>query len=223
VRRAREPGETRERVLAFVGERLFAGRPPTVRDVQRAFGFRAVQTAREHLEKLVSEGRLAKEAGIARGYRLPEGAEGPDGNGAPLLGRVAAGPLAAAIQDADGYVAVELRSSTGARVAGRARHRELFALRVRGESMRDAGILDGDVAIVERRPDASDGDVVVARIGEEATVKKLRRRGGRIELLPANPAFAPIRMTAEESAELAILGRVIEVRRYLDRDRAPSA
>ncbi|MBN2490809.1 MAG: repressor LexA [Planctomycetes bacterium] len=200
------PGETRQKILRFVQERLLAGRPPTVREVQAAFRFRAVQTAREHLEALVSAGQLAKEGGRARGYRLPAAA----GAGAPpvlvpILGRIQAGALSTAVEDLEGYVAVEPRGSGVD---------ELFGLRVRGESMRDAGILPGDIVVVRRQPTADSGDIVVALVGEEATVKRLRIHRRRLELHPENPDFAAIVPAREE---VQILGKVIELRRYLDR------
>ena len=199
------PGQTRERILRFVRERLLAGLPPTVRDVQRAFGFRAVQTAREHLEALVAEGRLAKEPGRARGYRLPPGrARGAPTVLIPLLGRVPAGPLDTAVEDLEDYIPIQSHHSPG----------ELFGLRVRGESMTGAGILPGDVAVVRRQPTADSGDIVVALIGDEATVKRLRLRGRRIELHSENPAHEPI---VPDPHEVTLLGRVVEVRRYLDR------
>jgi len=84
---------------------------------------------------------------------------------------------------------------------------------VHGESMRDAGILPGDIVIVRRQPSADDGAIVVALVDEEATIKRLRRRGDRVELHPENPDYAVMR---PDPAELQVLGRVIEVRRYLD-------
>ncbi len=194
------PGETRQKVLEFVRERILAGRPPTVREVQEALGFRAVQTARRHLERLVAEGRLVVERGKARGYRLP-GEPAPTVL-VPLLGRVPAGSLDTAVEDLEGYLPVQAPGSA-----------ELFALRVRGESMTGAGILPGDVVIVRHQPFARDGDIVVARVGEEATVKRLRTRDGRVELLPENPAFEPI---VPPPGEVEILGKVIEVRRRLE-------
>src|ERR1700755_739160 len=97
-------GETRESVYRFVCERLLAGQPPTLREIQQEFGFRAVETAREHMLGLVSEGRLAKDAGSARGYRLPEkpGAGGgltTPSRLVPLLGRVQAGALTTAVEE----------------------------------------------------------------------------------------------------------------------------
>jgi len=98
------PGETRRRVLQYVRRRILDGSPPTTREVQEHLGFRAVQSARQHLEALVSEGRLAKEPGRARGYRLPSaGSLSGSLRLVPRLGRVQAGALSEAIEDPDGY------------------------------------------------------------------------------------------------------------------------
>ncbi|MBC7545404.1 MAG: transcriptional repressor LexA [Candidatus Sericytochromatia bacterium] len=207
----RLPGETRQKVFDFVRQRVLAGTPPTVREVQEALGFRAVQSAQEHLEALVVTGRLTKAPGQSRAYRLPESERaGTPAAFIPLLGRVQAGLLTEAVEDREGYVPVEVDH-------GRLSHRQadrLFALRVRGDSMTGAGILDGDLVIVHRQATAESGEIVVALIGEETTVKRLRRRRGRIELCPENPAFAPIIVTPPD--EVTLLGKVIEVRRYLD-------
>jgi repressor LexA len=90
---------------------------------------------------------------------------------------------------------------------------ELFSLRVRGDSMKDAGILDGDVVVVRRQPRADVGDIVVALVGDEATVKRFRVKRGRIELHPANDAYQPI---VPEPGDVKILGKVVEVRRVLE-------
>ena len=195
-------GETRERIYRFVRDRLLGGFPPTVREVKEAFGFRSVQTAREHLEALVDEGRLAKEAGKARGYRL--GGDSRPTRLVPLLGRVPAGPLNIATEDLEGYLPIQGHRSGD----------DLFGLRVRGESMTGAGILPGDIVVVRRQPAADSGDIVVAHIGGEATVKRLRIRRNRVELHPENPAFEAI---IPDPSDLTLLGKVIEVRRYLER------
>lgn len=198
-------GQTRERVFRLVRDRLLAGLPPTVREVQEAFGFRSAQTAREHLEALVDEGRLSKEEGKARGYRLPRYARHAlPTRLVPLLGRVQAGSLSFAVEDLEGYLPIQSKRSPD----------ELFGLRVHGESMIGAGILPGDVVIVRRQSRASSGEIVVALVGDEATVKRLRLRGRRVELHPENPAFKVI---VPEAGELTLLGKVIEVRRQLER------
>jgi repressor LexA len=248
------PGKTREQIYRFVRARLLEGLPPTVREVQEHFGFQAVQTAHEHLRRLVAEGRLIKQKGKARGYALPEMtvAKGSATLYIPLLGRVPAGGLDAAIEDTEGYIPVQTRGSeavvassrTAALEGGggssqRARGRppqkdatakgtglstsyqatqpagsgQLFALRVHGESMIGIGIFPGDIVIVRSQPVAQSGDIVVALIGDEATVKRLRLRRGRIELHPENPAFEPIIPGPDECT---ILGKVVETRRYFE-------
>jgi repressor LexA len=195
-------GQTREKVFRFVRDRLAWGRPPTVREVMDAFGFRSPQTAREHLDALLAAGRLKKEPGVARGFRLPGRGEAPTVM-VPLLGRVPAGPLDLAVEELEGHVPVQTRRSPG----------ELFSLRVRGDSMKDAGILDGDVVVVRRQQSADPGTIVVAMVGDEATVKRFHVKRGRIELHPANDAYAPI---VPEPGDVKILGKVVEVRRVLE-------
>lgn len=197
------PGQTRHRIYRFVQKRLLENMPPTVREVQTAFGFRSVQTARAHLETLVSEGKLIKETAKARGYRLPEPARLPAPALVPLLGQVQAGDLTTAVEDPEGYVAVQYRDAA----------QSLFALRVRGQSMTGAGILPGDVVIVRRQSTADPGDIVVAVVDDEATVKRLRVRKNRVELHPENPRFKPI---VPDPEDLVLLGKVIEVRRYFE-------
>ena len=193
------PGMTRAQIFAFMEKRLLAGAPPTIREVQDAFGFRSPQTAREHLETLVTEGRLVKKAGVARGYRLPRTRALPKLSQVPLLGRVQAGLPTVATEEIEDYLTVEARGEAN-----------LFALRVQGDSMIGAGILAGDLVIVRRQEDADDGDIVVALIDEEATVKRLRKQRDEVALLPENPRFAPIVGT-----HFTLLGKVVEVRRLL--------
>ncbi len=203
-------GKTRERVLQFVRTQLLAGRSPTVREVQSALGFRAVQSAQEHLDKLVAEGRLARAGRVARGYKLPELHHRRTSlRLVPIVGRVAAGSLSFAVEDLDGYVPLEsshLGKGHGAD--------PFFALRVRGESMTGAGIFPNDVVLVRRQSNANSGDIVVALVGDEATVKTLRFDRGRVSLHPHNPSFEVIRIDPE--SDFSILGKVVEVRRYLE-------
>ncbi len=203
-------GETRKRIFEFMRHRLLAGDPPTTREVQEQFGFRAVQTAREHLEALVAEGLLAKARSQgrgqarsqARGYRLPALLEQATENCLiPLLGRVQAGGLTTALEDPEGLLPIHSRFS----------EKELFALRVRGDSMKDAAIVEDDIVIVRRQANANSGEIVVALVEDEATVKRLRKKGRRIELVPENDAYDVI---VPDPARTIILGKVVEVRRY---------
>lgn len=203
----RPRGQSREEVFDFVQRRLLAGEPPTVREVQEAMGFAAVQSARAHLDALVAEGRLRKEPGQARAYRLPHRWSRPSRAvqtvSVPLLGHVQAGALTAAIEDPLGHVQVQTRHPASS----------LFALRVRGESMTGVGIWPDDLVIVRRQTVAENGDVVVALVEDEATVKTLRITQDQLVLMPENPLFQPI-VLAED--ELSVLGKVIEVRRHLE-------
>lgn len=196
-------GETRQAVYAFVRDRVQAGEPPTVREIQAAFGFKAVQTAQEHLDRLVAEGLLERGAGKARSYRLPP-MGGPRAVPVPILGRVRAGALTEALADPQGHVPV----------ARRERPEDLFALRVRGDSMIGAGILEDDLVIVRRQPTAALGEIVVALVGDEATVKRLGRDGRAALLIAENPAYPPIRVADPD--QLHLLGKVVEVRRDLE-------
>ncbi|MBN2716129.1 MAG: repressor LexA [Deltaproteobacteria bacterium] len=196
-------GQTRRQVFRFMRDRIAEGLPPTVREVQEAFAFKSVQTAREHLENLVREGKLVKQGGISRGYSLPEEIELMPQMPVPLLGSVQAGQLTEAIEDPAGYIGVQ---------QSRRPQEELFALKVRGYSMMNAGILPGDIVIVRRQETANAGDIVVAMVDGDATVKRFKLVKGRPELHPENDEFEPI----IPNGDLSLLGRVIEVRRYLD-------
>ncbi len=209
MEKKRVVGATRQRVFEFVRHRLLEGGSPTVREVQTALSFRAVQSAKEHLDALVAEGKLSRVDGVARGYRLPELSQRRTAlRLVPILGRVQAGALSLAEEDREGYVPLETQRIT------KSHQDPWFALKVRGESMIGVGILPGDLVIVRRQETAESGDVVVALVGEEATVKTFRTRPGRIELHPANPDFEVIVIKAPD--EVSILGKVVEVRRYLD-------
>jgi len=198
------PGKTRARILAFVRTALERGHSPSIREVQAAVGLNTPEGTRQHLLRLVEDGQLAKAEG-ARGWRLPSDAT-THTRYVPLLGEVPAGSLHEAVEEREGVVPFDVRRVRGASA-------QLFALHVRGESMRDAAILNGDIVIVDAKAHARHRDIVVARIGGEATVKRLWITRGHPELRPENPAFKPI--VPGPGDELEILGKVIEVRRHL--------
>jgi repressor LexA len=153
------------------------GRPPTRTEICAAFGFRSPNAAEGHLRALAAKGALRIDEKLARGIRLLE----PPG--LPIVGRVAAGSPLLAVEHIEKYLQVDPALFSP---------RADYLLRVRGMSMRDAGILDGDFLAVHRSGKARNGQIVVARIEDEVTVKTLRRHGHEVELLPANPDFAPI-------------------------------
>lgn len=168
-----------------------AGRPPTRAEIAKAVGFRSANAAEEHLRALQRKGVIDLIPGAARGIRLisatvPEVSEDvPAGFGAGLavIGRVAAGNPILAQEHIERYYLIDPR------VFHPMAH---YLLRVQGMSMRDAGILEGDLLAVHRVPQASNGQIVVARVADEVTVKRFQRRGSQVQLLPENSQFTPI-------------------------------
>ena len=153
------------------------GAPPTRAEIARFFGFRSPNAAEEHLRALARKGAIVLEEGRARGIRLLGEL------GLPLIGRVAAGSPILATEHVQGRYQVD---------PAMFKPRADYLLRVRGMSMRDAGILDGDLLAVHQTTEVRSGQIVVARLHDEVTVKRLRRKGSIVELLPENPDFAPI-------------------------------
>lgn len=185
-------------VLDFIRRHLGRnGAPPTRAEIVTHFGFRSPTAAEDHLRALARKKVIELVPGAARGIRLSEAAN--DALGLPLVGRVAAGePI---MSDANFETRVPVPHDLFKPHAD-------FALRVRGESMRDAGILDGDLLAVHHTPTAHNGQIVVARIGDEITVKRFRQEGHLVRLLPANPDFAPIRVDLNRT-ELVIEGLAV--------------
>lgn len=177
-----------QQVLDLVRQHIEqTGYPPTRADIARELGFRSANAAEEHLKALARKGAIEMIAGASRGIRLPESA------GIPIVGRVAAGNPVLAEQNIEEYC--DLSPSFF-------KPRADYFLVVQGDSMIEAGILDGDLLAVHSTRVASNGDIVVARIEEEVTVKRLRRTGQKhvVELLPENPDYKPIRVDLREQA-----------------------
>ncbi len=169
-----------QEILSFIQEFMDAeGFPPTRAEIARALGFRSVNAAEDHLKALVRKSAIEILPGVSRGIRILGASE----EGLPVVGRVAAGHPILAEQNIQGRFRIDPRLF---------RPRAHYLLGVKGHSMRDAGILDGDLLAVNRRPEAENGEVVVARIDDEVTVKRFRRRGNVVRLLPENPDFEPI-------------------------------
>jgi len=171
------------------------GFPPTRAEIARMLDFASPNAAEEHLRALERKGVIEILDGTARGLRLKEAA------GLPLVGRVAAGSPILAEEHVIGRYAVDPHLF---------RPRADYLLKVRGMSMRDAGILDGDILAVHKTDEARSGQIVVARLHDEVTVKRLRRRGATVELLPENPDFRPIVIDTRE-ALFAIEGVAVGV------------
>jgi repressor LexA len=180
-----------QEILDFIRNSLeVLGAPPTRAEIATAFGFASPNAAEDHLKALARKGAINLEPGSARGIRLVEQL------GLPLIGSVAAGSPILAVENVQGRYALD---------SGMFSPRADFLLKVRGLSMIDAGILDGDLLAVHKTAEARDGQIVVARLDDDVTVKRLQRRAGHIELIAENPDFAPIVVNPDE-VQFAIEG-----------------
>ena len=189
--------KSQQKIYDFLKDRSQYGIPPSVREICAATGLKSTSTVHAHLKALENLGYISRDAGLNRAIHI-EGCE--QTAQVPILGKVTAGLPILAVEEMQGYLPI---------TASQQRGRELFALTVQGESMKNAGILDGDYVVVERTPTARDGDIVVALIEDEATVKRLYRETDCVRLQPENDAFEPI-----YAKEVIILGKVISVVRY---------
>lgn len=187
-------------ILALIARHIrVTGVPPTRAEIARSLGFRSVNAAEDHLRALARHGVIELTRGRSRGIRLLEDGAGQgaglqEEGGLPVIGRVAAGRPILAVEHVEDRHPID---------PGLFRPRADFLLRVRGSSMRDAGILDGDLLAVHATPEALNGQIVVARLEDEVTVKRLRRHARwahRVQLLAENPSFPPIGVDLREQA-----------------------
>jgi repressor LexA len=186
-------------ILQLIRDRIEAtGLPPTRAEIAQEFGFRSPNAAEEHLKVLARKGVLELMPGASRGIRLT------NGGGLPVVGRVAAGNPILAQENIEAHYQID-----SALFSPRAD----YLLKVRGTSMKDAGILDGDLLAVHRSSEARAGQVVVARLDDEVTVKRFRKQGHIVQLIPENPDFEPI-VVDLRSRELVIEGIGVGVIRH---------
>ena len=183
------------------------GYPPSVREIGTAVGLKSPSTVHFHLKGLEEAGVIVKAEGKTRAISLPGAPlgpvaeeEDPHADQIPVVGNVAAGSPILAQECIEDYLTFDTQGLSG----------EHFALRVRGESMLNAGILPGDLVVVHRQQEVRNGEIVVALFEDEATVKTYQNRDGHVWLLPENPEYEPI-----DGAEAQIVGKVVAVvRRY---------
>ncbi|MDQ3702293.1 MAG: transcriptional repressor LexA [Chloroflexota bacterium] len=213
--------ERQRRVLAVIAARIVEeGRPPTLREIGQELGIASTNGVRDHLQALIDKGYIQRDERSARGIRVLHAAggvavaevvvEAPFAQRravteVPVLGRVAAGRPVLAEQNIDGHLAVD---------RALVREGNTFALRVEGNSMRDAGILDGDYVFVRQQATAQPRDIVVALLDDETTVKRFVPAGDTIRLEAENPDFLPI-IVPRGDPRLAILGKVSAVLRTI--------
>ena len=192
--------ETQKKIYEYLIERLQDGVPPSVREIGAAVGLSSTSSVQANLDALEKAGYIQRDPLKKRTIRIL----GRDDNvtHVPIVGTVTAGAPILAVEQIEGYLPYSGRVS---------RDKPLFALKVRGESMIWAGILSGDIVIVEKTPVAANGEIVVAMIDDEATVKRFYKENGHFRLQPENDAFKPIIVD-----EVIILGKVVGLMRYYD-------
>lgn len=194
----RKVTENEKMVFEFIKDRIEEGYPPTVREICAEFGFKSTSTAHRYINNLTAKGLLEKGNNQNRAIRLTGG----NGMKIPLVGTVTAGIPITAIEEITDYISFQP-----------ARHysNPLFALKVRGESMINAAILDGDMVVIEQTPYAENSDIVCALVdNESATIKTFYKEDGHYRLQPENDTMDPIIVD-----EVSILGKVVGVVRYL--------
>ncbi len=211
----KELTESQQKIYDFLVEKSSDGIPPTVREICEGTGFKSTSSVHAHLKTLENMGYITRRAGLTRAIAikrdntntnskestLPKNANTGNTVAVPIVGTVRAGAPLYAFEDCLGTVTVDESAAHG---------RELFALRVKGDSMINAGILEGDVAVFAQQPVAENGEIVAALIDDEATVKRLYVEDGHVRLQPENPAYEPI-----VSDNVQILGKVVTlVRSY---------
>lgn len=179
------------------------GYSPSIRDIRTALDIKSTSTVHTYLERLERKGYIHKENGKSRTLRIDDDSmETAAGGRVPILGKVTAGQPILAVENYEGFISYPEGE-------GRSHDAQLFALRVTGSSMIEAGILDGDLVIVERTETAENGQIVVALVDDSATVKEFYKEEGHYRLQPRNAAMEPIIVD-----EVTILGRVLASIRY---------
>ena len=192
--------EKKLEILKIITERCsHDGIPPSIREICSAVGLKSPSSVHKYIEQLKIEGLLNKSENKKR-CATPINLESTIN--IPILGRVTAGMPILATENLEGYVAVP---------TSRVNSGNFFALIVKGDSMKNAGILNGDIVVIRQTPTAENGDIIVALIEDEATVKRFYKEGGRFVLRPENSAYKPIVID-----ELIVLGKVSTVIRYYE-------
>ena len=194
----REITEIQKKIYEYLVERMQDGVPPSVREIGRAVGLSSTSSVQSNLNSLEAAGYISRDPLLKRSIRIV--AQSDNVTQVPLVGTVTAGMPILAVEQIESYIPYPGKVTND---------KTLFALHVRGESMINAGILDGDIIIAEQTADARNGDIVVALIEDEATVKRFYKENGHFRLQPENDTFEPIIVN-----EVSILGKVVSLLRY---------
>ncbi len=179
-----------EAVYNFIVKKMQNGIPPTVREICAVTGIKSTSTVHAILNTLEEQGYILRDAKYSRAIRLENNF---DASMVPLVGRVTAGQPILAVEQIEDYIPYPVKDAEG-----------LFALKVTGLSMRDAGILDGDIVIADKNAPCHSGDIIIGMDGEDATVKRLIIKGSQVIFMPENPDFSPI-----YPEKPSVLGKVV--------------
>ena len=196
--------EKEKRMYEYINDTISSeGYPPSVRDIQDALQIKSTSTVHSYLARLEEKGYIRRDPGKSRSVRVDDQKKDRAGASAkvPVVGRVAAGTPLLAVQNYEGYIDFPMMNG--------AMYGQLFALRIVGTSMIDAGILDGDIVVVNKCSYAENGEIVVALVEDEATVKRFFKENGHFRLQPENKSMEPIIVD-----DVYILGKVVAVVRY---------
>lgn len=182
--------EKQEKVYRYLVSSMANGLPPTVREICKGCSIKSTSTVHGILDALEEYGYIIRDSYSSRAIRICDNISAAR---VPLVGRVTAGQPILAVEQIEDYIPYPAKDSEG-----------LFALRVVGLSMRDAGILDGDIVVADKNASFKDGDIIIGMDGEEATVKRLLHKNGKVVFMPENPDFDPI-----YPENPSVLGKVI--------------
>ena len=191
----RSSQENQQKILDFIKSEIeMKGYPPSVREICQAVGLKSTSTVHAHLNHLEEQGLIRRDSTKPRALEVLDGSH-QRGRSVPLVGRVTAGQPILAVENIEDYLVLP-QSMLG--------QDDMFCLRVQGESMIDIGILDGDIVVLRRQESADNGDIVVALVDDEATLKRIFYEDGHVRLQPENAAMAPIIVD-----NAAVLGKLI--------------
>lgn len=194
-----ELNDIARRILSYIEESIDDGIPPSVREICQTLNIKSTSTVHRYLKLLEEDGYILREDNLNRAIRLP----GRGSVKVPLVGKIAAGAPILAVQQVEEYIPFKPDFGDG---------KDLFALRIKGESMIKAGILEGDIIVVRQGSAADNGDIVVALVDEEATVKRFYKENGHYRLQPENDTMEPIVVPS-----CTVLGKVVACMRYYNR------
>ena len=195
----KEINATQQRIYEYLEERMQTGYPPSVREICQAVGLKSTSSVQANLDALERAGYIERDPMLKRSIRLVTNGDDNVTN-VPIVGTVTAGMPILAVEQIEGYLPYSGRVSSD---------KPLFALKVRGDSMINAGIFDGDIIVVEKTPTALNGEIVVAMVEDEATVKRFYKENGHFRLQPEIDDYEPIIVN-----EVVILGKVVSLVRY---------